>query len=98
ISPYLGTYYLPVKTKKEKLSDPRVRQAISMAIDREFLATEIWRDTMLPAYSLVPPGIGNYGDPVYLDYKDQDILDREDAAKKLLEEAGVGEGELTVEL
>ena len=98
VAPYLGTYYLPVKTKKEKLADPRVRQAISMAIDREFLAKEIWRDTMLPAYSLVPPGIGNYGDPVYLVYKDQDILAREDAAKKLLEEAGVGEGQLTVEL
>jgi len=98
IAPYLGTYYLPVKVKKEKLSDPRVRQAISMAIDRDFLAKEIWRDSMIPAYSLVPPGIGNYGDPVYLEYKDQDLLDREDAAKKLLEEAGVGEGQLTVEL
>jgi oligopeptide transport system substrate-binding protein len=98
ISPYLGTYYLPVKTKKEKLSDPRVRHAISMVIDREFLAKEIWRDTMIPGYSLVPPGIGNYGEPVYLEYKDQDMLDREDAAKKLLEEAGFSEGELTIEL
>lgn len=98
IEPYLGTYYLPVKVKKEKLADPRVRQAISMVIDREFLATEIWRDTMLPGYSLVPPGINNYGEPVYLSYKDDDILDREDAAKKLLEEAGVAPNTLSVEL
>ncbi len=98
IAPYLGTYYLPVKVKKEKLSDPRVRQAISMVIDREFLAEEIWRETMIPGYSLVPPGINNYGEPVFLDYKDMDILDREDAAKKLLEEAGVAEGDLTIEL
>jgi len=98
IEPYLGTYYLPVKVKKEKLSDPRVRQAISMVIDREFLAKEIWRETMLPGYSLIPPGINNYGEPVYLEYKDMDILDREDAAKKLLEEAGVKEGQLSVEL
>lgn len=98
IEPYLGTYYLPVKVKKEKLADPRVRQAISMVIDREFLANEIWRGTMLPGYSLVPPGINNYGEPVYLDYKDTDILDREDAAKKLLEEAGVKDGTLSVEL
>jgi oligopeptide transport system substrate-binding protein len=98
IEPYLGTYYLPVKVKKEKLADPRVRQAISMVIDRDFLANEIWRGTMLPGYSLVPPGINNYGEPVYLDYKDMDILDREDAAKKLLEEAGVKEGQLSVEL
>lgn len=98
IAPYLGTYYLPVKVKKEKLSDPRVRQAISMVIDREFLAEEIWQETMLPGWSIVPPGIGNYGDPVYLEYKDQDLLDREDAAKALLEEAGVAEGDLTLEL
>lgn len=98
IAPYLGTYYLPVKVKKEKLADPRVRQALSMAIDRDFLAKEIWRESMLPGYSIVPPGIDNYPDPVFLPYKDKDILDREDEAKKLLEEAGVKEGSLTVEL
>lgn len=99
VAPYLGTYYLPVKGKEgSKLKDARVRQAISMAIDRDFLAKEIWRGSMLPGYSLVPPGIDNYPDPVYLPYKDQDILDREDEAKKLLEEAGVKEGELSVEL
>jgi oligopeptide transport system substrate-binding protein len=98
VAPYLGTYYLPVKVKKEKLADPRVRQALSMAIDREFLATEIWRDSMLPTYSFVPKGIGNYGENAELPYANDDILDREDAAKALLEEAGVEEGSLTVEL
>ena len=98
IAPYLGSYYLPVKVKKEKLSDPRVRHAISMVIDRDFLAKEIWRETMLPGYSIVPPGISNYNDPVFLEYKDMDILDREDKAKELLKEAGVEEGELSIEL
>jgi oligopeptide transport system substrate-binding protein len=98
VAPYLGTYYLPVKVKKEKLADPRVRQALSMAIDRDFLAEEIWRGSMLPGYSIVPPGIANYDNPVFLEYKDTDVLDREDAAKALLEEAGVEEGSLTVEL
>ncbi|MDQ2704411.1 MAG: peptide ABC transporter substrate-binding protein [Pseudomonadota bacterium] len=98
VAPYLGTYYLPVKVKKEKLADPRVRHAISMAVDRDFLAKEIWRETMLPGYSIVPPGISNYNHPVFLEYKDMDILDREDKAKELLKEAGVEEGELSVEL
>lgn len=98
IAPYLGTYYLPVKVKKEKLADPRVRQAISMIIDRDFLADEIWHGAMLPGYSIVPPGIANYPNPVFLEYKDTDILDREDAAKKLLEEAGVKPGTMSVEL
>jgi oligopeptide transport system substrate-binding protein len=98
IAPYLGTYYLPVKVKKDKFKDPRVRQALSMVIDRDFLANKIWSGTMIPGWSLVPPGINNYGEPVYLEYKDMDILDREDAAKKLLAEAGVAEGSLSVEL
>ncbi|WP_029032676.1 peptide ABC transporter substrate-binding protein [Salinarimonas rosea] len=99
IAPYLGTYYLPVKVTKEKFADPRVREAMSMAIDRVFLADEIWQGTMVPAYSLVPPGINNYvEDAPTLEYADVDILDREDRAIALLEEAGVAAGELTVDL
>ena len=96
--PYLGTYYLPIKTTKEQLADPRIRQAMSMAIDREFIADEIWQGAMIATHSFVPVGIGNYGEPAELPYADDDMLDREDAAIALLEEAGVEEGELTVEL
>lgn len=99
IAPYLGTYYLPVKTTKERFADPRVRQAISMVIDRDFIAEEVWQGTMLPAYSIVPPGIANYvEDAPELDYAEADLLDREDQAIALLEEAGVEEGTLQVEL
>ncbi|GHC69763.1 peptide ABC transporter substrate-binding protein [Limoniibacter endophyticus] len=99
IAPYLGTYYLPVKGKEgSPLKDKRVRRALSLVIDRDFLAKDIWRDTMLPGYSMVPPGIDNYNDPVFLEFKEDDLLDREDEAKRLLEEAGIKEGELTVEL
>nr|WP_224405052.1 peptide ABC transporter substrate-binding protein [Afifella sp. IM 167] len=99
IAPYLGTYYYAVKADKEKFADVRVRQALSMAIDREFIADEIWAGAMLPAWSFVPPGIGNYGEPAYAEYKDMDPLDREDRAKELLEEAGYGEGKpLKVEI
>jgi oligopeptide transport system substrate-binding protein len=70
-----------------------------MAIDREFIADDIWGGTMLAGYSLVPPGIANYDEPAYADYKDMDQLDREDAAKKLLEEAGYSEAKpLEVEI
>lgn len=99
IAPYLGTYYYAIKADKEKFKDVRIRQALSMAIDREFVANEIWAGAMLPAYSFVPPGIGNYGEPAYAEYKDMDQLDREDEAKKLLEEAGYGPGKpLKVEI
>ncbi len=100
LAPYLGVYYLPVKgkTADSKLKDPRVRQAISMAIDRDFLADQVWQGTMLPGYSMVPPGIANYvKDAPKLDYSD-DMLDREDKAKELLKEAGVEPDTLSIEL
>ena len=91
VAPYLGTYYYAIKSDKAPFSDPRVRRAMSMAVDREFIGEEIWGGTMLPAYSFVPPGISNYGKPAYADYKDLDQLDREDAAIALLDEAGFNE-------
>ncbi len=99
IAPYLGTYYLPVKVTKPEFADPRVRQAISMLIDRDFIADEVWQGTMLPAYALVPPGIDNYVEnPPELDYADADLLDREDAAIALLQEAGVDPASLDIQL
>jgi oligopeptide transport system substrate-binding protein len=99
IAPYLGTYYLPVKVAKPEFADPRVRQAISMLIDRDFIADEVWQGTMLPAYALVPPGIDNYVEnPPELDYAKADLLDREDAAIALLQEAGVDPATLDIQL
>ncbi|MBK3744782.1 peptide ABC transporter substrate-binding protein [Paraburkholderia aspalathi] len=100
MAPYLGSYYLPVKgkTADSKLKDPRVREAISMALDRDFIANQVWQGTMLPGYSMVPPGINNYVEGVRLDYADEDMLEREDKAKALLKGAGVEPGSLSVEL
>src|SRR5690606_23574925 len=69
-----------------------------LAIDREFLADQVWRGTMLPGYSMVPPGIANYlKEAPKLDYSD-DMLEREDKAKELLKEAGVEPNTLSIEL
>jgi oligopeptide transport system substrate-binding protein len=92
ISPYLGTYYLAVNTTKVPLGDVRIRQALSLMLDREFIAEQIWSGTMLPAYSFIPPGTGNYGEPAYLAEKTESPIDREDKAKALLAQAGFGQG------
>ena len=92
LAPYLGTYYFAFNTKKAPLNDVRVRQALSLVVDREFLAEQIWGGTMLPAYSLVPPGIGNYARPVEMAEKDLSPVEREDKARALLKEAGYGPG------
>lgn len=92
VSPYLGTYYFVFNMRKKPFDDIRIRHALSMVVDREFLAEQIWGGTMLPGYSFVPPGIGNYGTPAMLPYKDQSPIDREEKAIALMTEAGYGPG------
>jgi oligopeptide transport system substrate-binding protein len=89
VGPYLGTYYFAVKWDKEPWHDTRLRRAISMAIDRDFIAEKVWSNSMLPAYSMVPPGIKGY-EPAMMDYANMSQLDREDEAKKILTELGYG--------
>ncbi len=90
VTPSLGGYYYSFDTRRKPFDDRRVRQALSMAIDREFLAERIWGGTMDPGYSFVPPGIESYGAPATVAWKDTDLFEREDEAKKLLAEAGFG--------
>lgn len=89
IGPYLGTYYYVFKIPKDPWSNAKLRHAVSMAIDRDYLAEKVWQNTMIPAYSFVPPGIGGY-ETKTTDYAETSQLDREDAAKKILAELGYG--------
>src|SRR5258707_13606591 len=89
IAPYLGTYYYCMKWDKEPWDNVKLRRAISMAIDRDFLAEKVWKNTMIPGYSMVPPGIAGYT-PAMADYASMSQLDREDEGKKVLTELGYG--------
>jgi oligopeptide transport system substrate-binding protein len=89
IGPYLGTYYYAAKWDKDPLSNTKLRRAISMAIDRDFIAEKVWGNSMIPGYSMVPPGIEGYT-PATMDYAEMSQLDREDEAKKILAELGYG--------
>ncbi|WP_420963552.1 peptide ABC transporter substrate-binding protein [Brucella sp. IR073] len=92
VSPSLSTYYYTFDTRQEPFNDVRVRRALSMAVDRDFLAKEIYSGSQLPSYSMVPPGMASYGEPSKADFADKPQLDREDEAIKLMKEAGYGEG------
>jgi len=92
IGPYLATYFLILNSAKPPFDDARVRRALSLQIDREFIADRIWGGTMLPAYGVVPPHIGNYGERAELDFRYNSVLEREEEAKRLLASAGFGNG------
>ena len=54
---------LRVQHQRAAVRRRRVRQALAMAVDREAITEKVLRTGELPAYSLVPPDTGNYGEP-----------------------------------
>lgn len=53
--PYLGIYYYVFNTRKAPFDDPRVRKALGMTIEREWLLKDVLRSTNQPAFAFVPP-------------------------------------------
>jgi oligopeptide transport system substrate-binding protein len=98
VGPYLGTYYYAIKLDKEPWRNPKIRRAISLAIDRDFLAVKVWANTMFAAYSMVPPGITGY-EPYEADYAQVDQIGREEEASAILAELGYSrENPLKIEI
>jgi oligopeptide transport system substrate-binding protein len=63
---WLATSYFTFNTDRGPLhGKPALRQALSLAVDREAIASSIARAGQLPAYSLVPDGIWNYAPARY---------------------------------
>jgi len=55
--PYLGSYYFAFNTRKAPFDDPRIRQALSMAVERDWIAQKVIGVGNLPAWGLLPPGL-----------------------------------------
>ncbi|KCZ51319.1 peptide ABC transporter substrate-binding protein [Hyphomonas pacifica] len=90
-TPALIATYWTFNTKTAPFDDVRVRQALSMALDREFMVKNVLTTGYLPAYSFVPPGINNYDvDRPQVEWKDMPREQRLEEARRLLEEAGYG--------
>ena len=57
-----GLTYLGLPLYDERYSDPRVRQALSLAIDRDVIAKQIFSGTREAADSIVPPVVAGHRD------------------------------------
>ena len=99
LGPALGVLSIAVNVRKPPFDDARVRRALSLVIDREFLAGAVYGDTMAPAYSFCPDGLDNYRAPPQMPGREALPIDLEDEAKTLLAQAGYGQGgkPLTIE-
>ena len=99
----LGTYYVSLNLQRDAFKDAKVRKALSLAIDRDYVANPIMQGTYTTADSIVGPGIvdesGYFHDNGNAPYISADYEANLAEAKKLLEEAGYpnGEGYPTIE-
>ena len=83
--PLHETRYLSLNVTRAPLNDPRVRRALSLALDRKLLTEKVLKGGQQPAWSFVPPGLGGYAGEARL-------AENVDEARRLLAEAGFPEG------
>lgn len=93
ISAYLGTYYYRLNVDKKKnnrqvrkaLGNKLVRQALSLAIDRQTIVDNVTKAGELPAFSYTPPECAGYTSRTQLEFNPE-------KAKELLAKAGYKDG------
>jgi oligopeptide transport system substrate-binding protein len=84
--PFLGTWFIRINTKRPPFTDPRVRRAFALAVDKRRIVDNITQLGENPAAGVVPPGTGaDYQPPPGLDFDPA-------AARRLLAEAGFPDG------
>ncbi|MEG1780959.1 MAG: peptide ABC transporter substrate-binding protein [Clostridium sp.] len=105
----IGTYYACFNTEDAIFSNPLVRKAFSLAIDRNYIVENVMQTGQVPAGGFVPAGINDAAGPGsddfrtvggdYYSTKAEDYKKNCDEARALLAEAGYegGKGFPTVE-
>lgn len=86
----LGIAYLAFNNAVPAFKDQRVREALSMAIDREFITGGLLRGGQLPAYSFTPPGVADYPGGAKPYWAGWSLARRQAKARELLAAAGYG--------
>ncbi len=109
VADYIGTYYVCFNVEDEIFSDPLIRKAFSLAIDRNYIVDNVSQAGEVPATGYVPAGVNDAAGPSGDDFRtvggeyysvaEADYEKNCEEARALLAEAGYpnGEGFPTVE-
>lgn len=84
--PFLGNYFIRINVTRKHLSDPRVRRALALSVNKQKLVEKLCKAGEKPADHITPDGTANYQAPAGLAYNP-------DLARKLLAEAGFPGGQ-----
>jgi len=85
----LGLYYYNLNNSDPVLKDKRVRQALSMVVDRDILTQKVLGEGQVPAYGLIVAGTAGANVTAY-DWSHWAMPKRVAAARQLLAAAGYG--------
>ena len=86
IKPHLASYFYRFNVNKKPCDDVRIRQALTMAIDRESIVKNVTKGEQMASTFFTPPGVGGY--TARARFK-EDVGE----AQKLLAQAGYPNGE-----
>lgn len=92
----LATYYILYNTTEKPFTNAKVRQALSMAIDRQAIVDNVTKGGQTPATGLVPVGLMDDQGKDFAEQTGELLKTDPAAAKKLLEE-GLKEEGMTIE-
>ncbi|ROH91982.1 peptide ABC transporter substrate-binding protein [Stagnimonas aquatica] len=91
VSSYLGTYFYGFNCSRPPFKDnPKLRRALTLAVDRQVIVDKVMNGLALPAYSLLPPGLSGYT-PQRPEWADWSRERRLAEARRLYAEAGYSE-------
>ena len=96
LDPQIGTYFIDLNNTLDEFKDAKVRQALSLALDRKYISETITAGTYTPAKGFVPQGVSDWDGSSWYDHlTDLSVYINVDdyqgnlaKAKELLKEAG----------
>lgn len=100
VDPIIGTYYISLNINDSNFQDAKVREALSLAIDREYVASTLMQGTYTPATNFIGPGWSDVNGQFYDNANggkayiaSSNYTANLEEAKKLLADAGYPNGE-----
>ena len=64
VPPHFSISYVGFNITEPPFDDPKFRQALNYAVDKQLISEQVYSDLVMPAYGILPPGFPGYSDEV----------------------------------